>query len=98
MPSVYIHKPAKSSTQSGSRKSHKWLMEFIDPPHEYTDALMGWTGTKSTHDQVRLSFDCQEDATAYADRHQLSYILRESPLKKVIPKSYGDNFKATKRP
>lgn len=97
MASVRIYKPARSATQSGRNKSQAWLMVFLDPPLEYTDPLMGWTGSTSTQSQVKLWFDTQDAAIAYANSQKLNYVFKEDQSQNIVPKNYGDNFKPSKR-
>ena len=54
---------------------------------------MGWHGWTSTVNQVKLNFSTKEDAIDYATRNNLNYEVLESPERKVISKSYADNFK-----
>ena len=55
---------------------------------------MGWTGSSEMKaDQLRLTFASREEAVAYAERHGIPYRLMESQARRIVPKSYADNFK-----
>ncbi len=54
---------------------------------------MGWTSSSDMLQQVRLEFDTQEEAVAYATpgRHRLPVEEPQKELRKGM--SYSDNFK-----
>lgn len=87
-----IFKPAKNAMQSGKAKSQDWVLEFEAASAKTSDPLMGWTQVKDASGQVRLNFETQEEAVAYATRHGIAFEVqtrREAP--KII-KAYADNF------
>ena len=47
--------------------------------------------------QVRLTFDTQEEAVAYAERHGIPFRLHAPNEQPVIIKAYADNFAATRK-
>ncbi len=96
MTQTYIYKPSKTAMQSGMAKTKKWALELKGEKKQYTDPLMGWTGSKDTAKQVKLFFDTKEEAIAYAEKNNFTYTLQEAEPLIVHPKSYGDNFKAVK--
>ena len=55
--------------------------------------LMGYTSSDDTKLQVRLSFDTEEEAVAYARKHGLSYEVQEPHARQLRIKAYADNFK-----
>ncbi|MDB5612586.1 MAG: complex subunit, partial [Devosia sp.] len=61
------------------------------------DPLMGYTTSGDTRQQVRLSFETQEDAEAYAQKNGLAYSVQ--PAHDATPKrqSYTDNFRADRK-
>ncbi|MDX2306669.1 MAG: ETC complex I subunit [Hyphomicrobium sp.] len=90
---VKIYRPAKTAMQSGEAKTKDWLLEYEpDAPREI-DPLMGWTTSRDTRQQVKLSFATREDAIAYAERQGLAYTVIEPTPRKRIRKAYADNFK-----
>tara|TARA_B100000886_G_scaffold27486_1_gene17424 strand:- start:3 stop:281 length:279 start_codon:yes stop_codon:yes gene_type:complete len=88
-----IYKPSKTAMQSGRSKFNKWVLKFNSNPNQKKDSLMGWNGGSNTISQVELKFDTKEDAINYAKRNDIEYVVLESSERKVITKSYADNFK-----
>ena len=88
-----IYKPSKTAMQSGRSKFNKWVLKFNNNRNQKKDSLMGWNGGSNTISQVELKFDTKEDAINYAKRNDLEYVVLESSERKVITKSYADNFK-----
>ena len=93
MPAVRIYRPAKSATQSGRAKTHRWVLEYEMSAPKVTDPLMGWIGSADTRRQVRLTFASREDAVAYAERNGLAFTVEAPHERRVRPKSYADNFR-----
>jgi hypothetical protein len=89
-----IYQPAKTAMQSGSAKTHQWVLEYAPASEREVDPLMGWTSSTDTQSQVRLKFDSREAAEAYAAEKGIEYDLIEpKPRKPVIrPRGYGENF------
>ena len=58
---------------------------------------MGWTSSKDTRGQLRLWFDSEAEAIAYAEKHGLMFALEEPRVHKVRPKAYADNFRYDRR-
>jgi hypothetical protein len=72
-----IYKEFKSAMQSGRGRTKLWRLEFDrDKPREI-EPLMGWTSSSDTRPQVRLAFDSQEEAIAYATREGIPFRLEE---------------------
>ena len=88
-----IYKPAKTAMQSGRSKFNKWVLKFNNNRNQKKDSFMGWNGGSNTISQVELKFDTKEDAVNYAKRNDIEYVVLESSERKVITKSYADNFK-----
>ena len=61
-----IYQPARTAMQSGTAKTHGWVLEFAPSEAREVDPLMGWTGSADTQSQVRLRFESKEAALAYA--------------------------------
>jgi hypothetical protein len=93
MPTVArIHKPAKTAMQSGRGNTHDWVLEYEPAEARFVEPLMGWTGSRTTLGQLRLSFPSKEAAIAFADKHGIAYEVEE-PKPRVIPRrAYADNF------
>ena len=88
---VRIFKPAKTAMQSGQGNTKDWVLES-EPTPKVVDPLMGWTGARSTMEQVRLSFDTVDDAKAHAERKGWQYSVEQPKERPIRPKAYSDNF------
>ncbi|MFZ1663420.1 MAG: ETC complex I subunit [Paracoccaceae bacterium] len=93
-----IYKPAKTAMQSGTAKTHLWVLEF-GPADQVIDPLMGWTGSSNTQAQVKLRFETQEAAEAYATEKGIDYTVTEPHTRKpnVRVRGYGENFATDRR-
>ena len=77
--------------QSGLKKFDKWLIEFItDEPG--INPLMGWESSTDTYGELNLEFDTKELAITYAKKNKIEFEVIESKERKVLKKSYADNF------
>ena len=90
---VKIFKPTKTAMQSGRAKYNKWVLKFLDKKNQLKDTMMGWNGGSNTITQIELKFSSKEDAINYAKKYNLDYEILETSERKVITKSYADNFK-----
>ena len=92
-----IFRPAKSAMQSGLARTRDWLLEFEPVSARTPDPLTGWTTTADVRGQIRLAFDSEEEAVAYAQRHGIAFrLLEPKPAKKHL-KAYADNFAIVRR-
>ncbi|MDE8344666.1 MAG: ETC complex I subunit [Acidocella sp.] len=92
-----IFLPPKSAMQSGTAKTHRWVLEYEPETAKRRDPLMGWTGSDDMRQQIKLSFDTVEAAIAYAKAHNIPYDLEIPAARKRGVKSYADNFRADRR-
>ena len=88
-----IYKPSKTAMQSGRSKYNKWVLKFSDKKNQLKDTMMGWNGGSSTVSQIELKFSTKEEAVSYAKKNNIDYEVLETSERKVINKSYADNFK-----
>ena len=88
-----IYKPSKTAMQSGRSKYNKWVLKFLDQKNQLKDTMMGWNGGSSTVSQIELKFSSKEEAANYAKKNSIDYEILETSERKVINKSYADNFK-----
>ena len=88
-----IFKPAKTAMQSGRSKFNKWVLKFSNNKNQLKDTMMGWNGGSSTMSQIELKFSSKEEAVNYAKKNGIDYEVLETRERKVITKSYADNFK-----
>tara|TARA_B100000029_G_scaffold510001_1_gene600493 strand:+ start:48 stop:329 length:282 start_codon:yes stop_codon:yes gene_type:complete len=86
-----IYKPTKTAMQSGKKNTKNWLLEF-DTLDTGINPLMGWENSKDTMSEVRLEFPSKELAINYAKKNNISYYVIEPQKRKIIKKSYADNF------
>jgi hypothetical protein len=89
---VRIFRPARNAMQQGRANTDRWVLEY-EPGAREVEPLMGWTSSRDTRRQLRLSFDSREDAVAYAEKHGLMYTVEEPHERKIRPKAYADNFR-----
>ena len=77
--------------QSGNRNTKKWLIEF-DTLNTGVNLLMGWESSKDTMSEVKLKFSTKDQAINYARKNNIDYYIIEPQKRKIIIKSYSDNF------
>jgi hypothetical protein len=87
-----IFRPAKNAMQSGKAKSRDWVLTFEPASARLPDPLMGWQQSADMNGQVVLSFETQEEAVAYAQKHGIAFQLFDAKAAKPIIKAYADNF------
>ena len=94
-----IYKPAKTAMQSGTAKTHDWVLEFAQTSARDVDPLMGWTSSSDTQTQVKLRFPTKEAALDYAaDKGIDAQVIEPKPRKANIrPGGYGENFATNRR-
>ena len=86
-----IYKPTKTAMQSGNRNSKNWLLEF-DTLSTGINPLTGWETSRDTLSEVKLEFSSKDQAIKYAKKNQIDYYVIEPQNRKIIKKSYSDNF------
>jgi len=77
--------------QAGNRNTKNWLLEF-DTLNTGINPLMGWETSKDTMSEVKLEFFTKDQAINYAKRNKINFNLIEPQKRKLIKKSYSDNF------
>ena len=89
-----IYQPARTAMQSGSAKTHTWVLEFDQASEREVDPLMGWTSSSDTQSQVRLRFESREAAEAYATEKGIAFDVTEPKARKPVirQRGYGENF------
>ena len=91
MKKAKIYKPNKTATQSGLGKTDKWILEFeVDDPPK--NPLMGWESSNDTLSELNLEFSTKELAIEYAKKNKIDYEIIEPKKRKILKKSYADNF------
>ena len=77
--------------QSGLGKSIKWILEY-ETQDPTKNPLMGWESSSDTLSELKLEFSTKESAINYAKKKKIDYELIEPKKRKVVKKSYADNF------
>ena len=77
--------------QSGMGKSYKWILEYetINPSN---NPLMGWESSSDTYTELKLEFSSKDLAINYAKKKKIDFEIIEPKKRKIIKKSYADNF------
>ena len=88
-----IYRPARTAMQSGTAKTERWLLEYEPEAPRQIEPLMGWTSSSDMKSQLKLWFDTQEEAVAYATRNGIPYRVEQPHDPKRRSISYSDNFK-----
>ena len=86
-----IHKPSKTAMQSGRGNAKNWLLQF-DTLEKSTNPLMGWESSNDTMSEVKLDFLSKDEAISYAKKNNINYYIVEPKKRKLVKKSYTDNF------
>ncbi len=77
--------------QSGMKKFDKWMIEFVtDDPGK--NPLMGWESSSDTYSELNLEFKSKDLAVEYAKKNNIDFEVIEPKERKIIKKSYADNF------
>ena len=92
-----IYRPAPNAMQSGKGKSKSWLLVHEATEAKSIDPLMGYTASGDTRQQVKLSFDTQEDAEAYAQKNGIAYSVQAAHDATPKRQSYPDNFRSDRK-
>ena len=91
MKKAKIYKPTRTAMQSGKGNTKNWLLEF-DTQDTGINPLMGWETSKDIMSEVKLEFSTKEQAVTYAKKNKIDYYISEPQKRKIIKKSYEDNF------
>ena len=91
MKKAKIYKPSITAMQSGLKKYEKWVLEYITNDTSI-NPLMGWESSDDTYSELNLEFSTKELAIEYAKKNKIDYEIIESNTRKIIKKSYADNF------
>jgi len=91
MKKAKIYIPNKNPMQSGNGKTDKWILEYetTDPSN---NPLMGWETSTDTYTELKLEFSSKELAINYAKKKKIDFEIIEPRKRKIVKKSYADNF------
>ena len=91
MKKAKIYIPNKNPMQSGLAKTDKWILEFkTENPGK--NPLMGWESSTDTLSELKLEFSSKELAINYARKKKIDFEIINPKKRKIIKKSYSDNF------
>ena len=91
MKKAKIYIPNKNPMQSGLGKTSKWILEF-ETNNPSKNPLMGWESSDDTLTELRLEFSSKELALEYAKKNKIDVEIIEPKKRKIVKKSYADNF------
>ena len=77
--------------QSGTKNDEKWVIEF-QTKDTGINPLMGWETSSDTNSELKLEFSSKELAINYAKKNKIDFEVIEPNKRKVVKKSYADNF------
>ena len=77
--------------QSGYGKTGKWILEF-ETKNPTKNPLMGWESSSDTLTEVKLEFSSKELAMNYAKKNNIDFEIVEPKKRKIVKKSYTNNF------
>jgi hypothetical protein len=86
---IYI--PNKNPMQSGTGKTDKWILEY-ETKDPTINPLMGWESSSDTYTEIKLEFSSKELAINYAKKKKIDFEIIEPRKRKIVKKSYADNF------
>ncbi|KJV56550.1 ETC complex I subunit conserved region family protein [Orientia chuto str. Dubai] len=91
---VRIYQLSKSPTQSGLT-SKLWVVDFYcgEQNNRFIDRILGWTGTTNPQAATIIHFNNKSSAVKFCLNNYLDYELITPKPRKLIPKSYAENFK-----
>ena len=77
--------------QSGLGKTDKWILEY-ETKNPTSNPLMGWESSSDTLTELKLEFSSKDLAINYAKKKKIDFELIEPKKRKIVKKSYADNF------
>ena len=77
--------------QSGLKKYEKWVLEYFTK-QPGVNPLMGWESSTDTLTELKMEFSSKDLAIEYAKKNNVDYEVIESKKRKIVKKSYADNF------
>ncbi len=95
-PVALIYRPARSAMTSGPRPK-EWRLSLEARRPQWLEPLMGWTAGDDPHRQISLTFTTREAAVDFARLQGWRPLVLPENRRKPVIKSYGDNFRATRR-
>ncbi len=97
---VRILKPSVSVTQSACGcREQAWLIEPELETPRAPEPLMGWIAADDSLSSLRgrLRFSSREEAESFARKQGWTVMIEEPNERRVVPRSYLDNFNPDRR-
>jgi hypothetical protein len=91
MKKAKIYIPNKNPMQSGTGKTDKWILEY-ETQDPTINPLMGWESSSDTYTELKLEFSSKDLAINYAKKKKIDFEIIEPRKRKIVKKSYADNF------
>lgn len=91
---VKIIQDSKQSTRHAPFVAESWFIQSEAENHSaFSDRVTGWLSSNDTNSQVNIKFSSLESAISFANAHNLEYEVIKALPKKLVKRSYADNFK-----
>jgi NADH dehydrogenase (ubiquinone) Fe-S protein 4 len=91
---VIISQRMNKTLSSGSAYAHQWQLTWKNQKR-WSNPLMGWTSSSDPMSNVKLNFDAQDDAVAFAKKNGWKYEVLAATSKTVVEAgtyTYAENF------
>ena len=88
-----IYKKTKSAMQSGNKNSLKWSLEPLYISEKKLSSTFCWNSVEGTTEQIKVDFNTLDEAIFFAKTNSLDYKVIKPNQRKLIVKSYAENFK-----
>ena len=87
-----IFQPTKSAMQSGLNNSKKWCLTNVETHKTFLNSVFCWTGTSNPEKNIQIFFDELDSAVRFAKSRGYFFEIIDTPKRKIIKKSYSNNF------
>ena len=87
-----IFQPPKSAMQSGLLNTKKWCLTNSSINESYKSSKFGWDGSTNPEKKIELFFETLDEAKRFAQLNNYNYKVIEPLKRKIIKKSYAQNF------
>ena len=87
-----IFQPAKSSMQSGLNNTNKWCLSNCEMNESYISSKFCWNGSSNPEKRVKLFFNTLEEAKKFAQKKNFIFEIIIPGKRKILKKSYSQNF------
>lgn len=85
---------SKSANQGAPTEKLEWALEFEPKAGSlFNDKLTGWLSSSDMQSEVTLKFSNLIAAEEYAKSNNIEYEILHANKKKLVKRTYADNFK-----